>query len=157
MIRAAATGAIEAHPPRPAVAADAPACAAILREWVADTPWFPRPDPPQTDAGSVAARIAREQAWVCGHRAVAFLVLEGSYVSCLYVTRGMRGRGLGRALLDVAKDGQQELRLWTFQRNRRARAFYQREGFHEVRRTCGAGNDEGLPDIEFCWRAEEQA
>ena len=44
--------------------------------------------------------------------------------------------------------------LWTFQANLGAQRFYLREGFAEVRRTDGAGNDEGLPDIQYHWPAE---
>lgn len=142
-------------PLKPAAAADAPACAAILREWIDETPWFPSDDPPQADAAHLARKFEQAQVWVAGHPAQGFLALEEEYVSCLYVARRQRGRGLGRSLLDLAKDRRRELRLWTFRANHRAQVFYRREGFREVRRTNGADNDEGLPDIEFLWRAKE--
>ena len=52
----------------------------------------------------------------------------------------------GRALLDEVKV-LGLVQLWTFQANVRARAFYLREGFRELRFTDGAGNDEKLPDV----------
>ncbi len=43
------------------------------------------------------------------------------------------------------------LRLWTFQANHKARKFYEREEFVELRRTNG-DNEEGLPDILYGWQ-----
>ncbi|WP_165694275.1 hypothetical protein [Teichococcus deserti] len=38
-----------------------------------------------------------------------------------------------------------------FARNRRARAFYAREGFQEVAFGDGSDNEEGEPDIQLNW------
>ncbi len=136
--------------------ADAAPCAAILHEWIAETGWFPTADPPSASADAVRGMIRDGRVTVA--RAVnpaGFVAVEGGYLRCLYVARDWRGQGVGRALLDHAKARTgDELRLWTFRANMRARRFYRREGFVEARGTDGAGNEEGLPDIEMIWRQE---
>jgi GNAT superfamily N-acetyltransferase len=81
------------------------------------------------------------------------LVLDGEVVDQLYVEPGLTGRGVGSALLAVAKrERPQGLRLWTFQSNAGARRFYERHGFAEVRRTDGRDNEERAPDVLYAYR-----
>ncbi len=80
-----------------------------------------------------------------------FLAREGEEVLALYLAPEARGRGVGKALLDAAKAGRERLTLWAFQRNAAALRFYAREGFAEVERTDGAGNEAGLPDVRLVW------
>jgi GNAT superfamily N-acetyltransferase len=54
----------------------------------------------------------------------------------------------------VTKAREPRLVLWTFQANSAAIAFYLREGFVEIERTDGAGNEEGLPDVRMIWRCK---
>jgi GNAT superfamily N-acetyltransferase len=78
------------------------------------------------------------------------LVLDGEFVDQLYVEPGLTGRGIGSALLALAKrERPQGLRLWTFQSNTGARRFYERHGFVEVRRTDGRDNEERAPDVLY--------
>jgi GNAT superfamily N-acetyltransferase len=78
------------------------------------------------------------------------LVLDGDWVHMLYLEPGRTGRGIGRALLDVAKrERPGGLRLWAFVSNVGARRFYEREGFVEVRRTDGRDNEERAPDVLY--------
>ena len=81
------------------------------------------------------------------------LVLDGDMVDQLYVEPGRTGRGIGSALLAVARRERPEgLRLWTFQSNAGAQRFYERHGFVAVRRTDGRGNEERAPDILYASR-----
>jgi GNAT superfamily N-acetyltransferase len=81
------------------------------------------------------------------------LVLDGEFVDQLYVEPGLTARGIGSALLAVAKrERPQGLRLWTFQTNTGARRFYERHGFVEVRRTDGRDNEERAPDVLYSYR-----
>ena len=69
-------------------------------------------------------------------------------------SRRLTGRGIGSALLAVAKrERPQGLRLWAFQTNTGARRFYERHGFVEVRRTDGRDNEERAPDVLYACRA----
>ena len=49
------------------------------------------------------------------------------------------------------------MRLWTFQRNQRARRFYERRGFRLVLLTDGADNEEKEPDALYEWRRPDPA
>ena len=69
----------------------------------------------------------------------------------LYVHPGAQGRGVGSALLDLAKTTGDRLQLWTFQRNLAARRFYERHGFVLVEETDGARNEEREPDALYRW------
>jgi len=40
-------------------------------------------------------------------------------------------------------------RLWAFQRNQRARVFYEHRGFVAAEFTDGAGNEEREPDMRY--------
>jgi GNAT superfamily N-acetyltransferase len=93
--------------------------------------------------------------WVAEHDGAlaGILVLDGDFVDQLYVEPGLTGRGIGSALLALAKrERPHGLRLWAVQSNAGARRFYERHGFLEVRRTDGAGNEERAPDVLYAYR-----
>lgn len=70
----------------------------------------------------------------------------------LYCKRGFTGRGIGHQLLEFAKQHQAVgLELFTFQANLGAQRFYSREGFVEIDRTEGYGNEEQSPDLLMRW------
>jgi RimJ/RimL family protein N-acetyltransferase len=82
------------------------------------------------------------------------LVLDRGWVEQLYVDPAQQGRGIGSALLALAKrERPGGLRLWTFATNTGAQRFYRRHGFVELRRTDGSGNEERSPDVLFRWPA----
>lgn len=133
---------------RRAEAADAGWCARVLGDWVRETGWMPVLHSREEDLGFVAGLIAQAEVWVAEG---GFVVREGEEVRALYLAPAARGRGVGRALLDVAKEGRGRLALWAFAANAGALRFYAREGFCEVARTDGAGNEERLPDVRMVW------
>lgn len=59
----------------------------------------------------------------------AFLLRQGQFVGSLFVEPPRQGRGLGKRLLDAAKEASPVLLTSAFARNERAVRFYQREGF----------------------------
>ena len=70
----------------------------------------------------------------------------------LYVHPDHLGSGAGTALIDAAKaSGVTALELWCFQANTRARRFYEARGFHAIRFTDGAHNEEKTADVRFRW------
>jgi len=82
---------------------------------------------------------------------VAFLALRGEEVRLLYTPPDRIGMGAGTQLIDAAKaSGIGALELWCFQSNERARRFYEARGFHAIRFTDGAQNEEQTPDVR--WR-----
>ena len=136
----------------------AAACAAIMNDWIDATEWMPRVHPRGSVEWFVREVVfAMRRVWVAlqGNEPVGFLALDAEgTVTALYVADRSRGQGIGRFLLNAAKSEERALELWTFQPNARARAFYSREGFRELRRTDG-DNEEGVPDVLMRWEALE--
>jgi GNAT superfamily N-acetyltransferase len=79
------------------------------------------------------------------------IAFRDEWVEQLYVLPETQGRGVGTELLDIAKRASGRLHLWTFQRNARARRFYEARGFVLAEQTDGAGNEEKEPDARYLW------
>jgi len=81
------------------------------------------------------------------------IALETPWIRHLAVFPEHQRGGLGTALLHVAQAASpHELRLFTFQRNHGARAFYERHGFTTV--AFGVSPEpEAEPDVEYRWEA----
>lgn len=140
---------------RPAVPEDALALGTILSDWIDEMPWMPRLHSRDEDRGFCLHLVETMTVWAVqpDRQVLGFLARDGAEVPALYLAPEARGRGLGKALLDEAKAASDGcLRLWTFQANTDAIRFYRREGFAEVARTDGAGNDEKLSDLRLEWR-----
>lgn len=127
--------------------------AKILSDWKDEMDWLPDLHTRSEDQrflnyliDSHNVTIAKNWRGVLG-----FLARDKESVHSLYLAQAARGRGIGKMLLDDAKQKVARLELWAFQQNTRAIAFYTREGFTEVERTDGAGNDEKLPDVRMVW------
>lgn len=134
-------------------AGDAPAIGTILSDWTDETHWIARIHKREHEQAFARDLVARGWVTVARRegRVVGFLAQDGDEVVALYVASGLRGQGVGAALLGRAKRGRTRLTLWAYQFNTGARAFYERHGFHEVARSGGAGNDAQLPDIRYEW------
>jgi GNAT superfamily N-acetyltransferase len=81
------------------------------------------------------------------------IAFREGWIDQLYVLPDAQGRGTGTELLDVAKRAFDRLQLWTFQRNVKARGFYEARGFALVEATDGTRNEEGEPDARYVWSA----
>jgi ribosomal protein S18 acetylase RimI-like enzyme len=95
-----------------------------------------------------------QETWVVvvGATVVGFVTLGDHGVDHLYVAPERQGQGLGTALLELAKrERSGGLRLYTFQANTVARAFYERRGFEVVDLNDGDRNEEGEPDVLYAW------
>jgi GNAT superfamily N-acetyltransferase len=79
------------------------------------------------------------------------IAFHDDWIEQLYVLPEAQGRGVGTELLDVAKRAFERLQLWTFQRNARARRFYEARGFALAEQTDGSGNEEKEPDARYLW------
>lgn len=79
---------------------------------------------------------------------VGFVLGQDQMIEHLYVAPESQRQGIGTLLLEHlarALPGR-PLRLWAFQSNHGAIAFYRRHGFIVIDQTDGSGNEEGLPD-----------
>ena len=86
---------------------------------------------------------------------VALMALSDDKIEQLYVAPAWIGRGLGRRLVALARERRPAgLDLYCFAVNRRARRFYERQGFTPVAFGDGSGNEERQPDVRYAWRPE---
>ena len=79
-----------------------------------------------------------------------FIGLNDEYIEGIFVSDEMQSLGIGKFLLNYAKDKRSKLLLNVYQKNTRAISFYQREGF-EIQ--CN-GIDEatGERDYVMAWK-----
>lgn len=80
-------------------------------------------------------------------RVVGFLSLIDNEVGGIFVDPDLQGRGIGRALMDGARDKRQFLELNVFEANCIARRFYDAYGFEPVARIINEEN--GFPEIRL--------
>lgn len=100
------------------------------------------------------------EVWVAeeGGRVIGFTGLADDSVRHLWVLPEEQDRGVGTALLELAKGRRPEgLQLWVFQRNVGARRFYERHGFTLVKLTDGSHNEEREPDALYVWKPDSPA
>jgi ribosomal protein S18 acetylase RimI-like enzyme len=97
--------------------------------------------------GEYETYVAHVDGAFAGFAAVSVEVLEH-----LYVAPEHQGLGVGSALLDQVKQARPDgFTLWVFQRNERARRFYESHGLRLVSLTDGEGNEEREPDALYAW------
>jgi len=102
--------------------------------------------------GSVLAEC---RVWVAerARQPVGVLALREPWIRQLAVFPPFQRQGIGTALLATARThSPEELRLYTFQRNNAARAFYERHGFLAVAFGVSPA-PESEPDVEYRWQA----
>ena len=79
-----------------------------------------------------------------------FIGLSDEYIEGIFVSDEMQSLGIGKFLLNYAKDKRSKLLLNVYQKNTRAISFYQREGF-EIRRN-GIDEATGERDYVMAWK-----
>jgi len=87
-------------------------------------------------------------------RVLGMMAVEEREGACwleqLYVSPAAQGLGIGAALLaKLVAHTAGPIRLYCFENNRRARAFYERHGFVARARRAGSANEEGCPDLLY--------
>lgn len=79
-----------------------------------------------------------------------FIGLNDEYVEGIFVSDKMQSQGIGKALLNYAKDRRSKLRLNVYQKNTRAISFYQREGL--LIRSSGLDEATGEKEYVMEWQ-----
>jgi GNAT superfamily N-acetyltransferase len=145
---------IESEPANPS---DAPLIAGLIREAKAQAmPWLAVPHTLAEDEAWVAGVLLPEHEVRVARRTddktiVGVIACSPGWIEQLYVSPAAQGNGIGARLLRTAQDeASGQLELWTFQRNARARSFYERHGFVAVDETSG-DNEENEPDVRYRW------
>jgi GNAT superfamily N-acetyltransferase len=73
-----------------------------------------------------------------------------AWIDQLYLMPGAEGHGIGSKLLQHAhRHLRRPVRLYTFQENLRARAFYERHGYKALEFTDGQSNEEKCADVLY--------
>lgn len=81
---------------------------------------------------------------------VGMIAYNETEISQLYVHVDYQGLGIGEILLNRVKaQSNGKLTLYTFEINRKAQRFYEKNGFKIIGR--GYENEENLPDIQYQW------
>jgi GNAT superfamily N-acetyltransferase len=117
-------------------------------------PWLAGLHTPEEDRWFLRERVFPTcAAWGAfdGATMIGMLAFREGWIDQLYVLPDAQGRGVGTGLLHVAQDAMGRIQLWTFQRNARARRFYEARGFALVQETDGAENEEREPDALYLW------
>lgn len=137
---------------RRATADDAPACARIVRHWLDVSGWMPEGPSEAALTQMMRDAFPQREAYVAQNDApLGYLSLDADsdHIRGLYVATP--GRGIGKALIDRAKQGRSFLSLNSHMPNEAAHRFYTREGFVVTARDL-AGAD-GVPELRMEWHA----
>ena len=98
--------------------------------------------------------VKNNQIWVVVSQnyPVGFMAMNNDFVDQLYIDPDHQRRGIGRSLLNLARERSPEhVWLYTLQVNASARAFYEKNGF--VAEKFGISPPpESEPDVEYHWR-----
>ena len=78
-----------------------------------------------------------------------FLGLTGDHIAGLFVREDARSRGIGRRLLEAAKERRGRLTLCVYERSQGAMKFYRREGFSVEQRRADAAT--GAAEFFMVW------
>jgi GNAT superfamily N-acetyltransferase len=118
--------------PRAPTVADVPAMARIVNDWIDATPWMLRDLPAEEIEVSIAKGLAQREMWVIGAPAAGYISVEAEIAHVWGFYCAEPGKGVGKRLLDRAKEGRDFLSLNTHMPNVAAQRFYAREGFVPV-------------------------
>jgi GNAT superfamily N-acetyltransferase len=122
-------------------------------------PWLRHAHTAEEEAAwLVGTALPGARVWVAADddgRPAGFLARERDLIAHLYLRPDRWRQGIGSALIAAARaDSPPRLRLFVFQRNLAARAFYEHHGFRAVRFGDGRTNMEAEPDALYEWTAE---
>ena len=78
-----------------------------------------------------------------------FAGMQGNYLAGIFIEKSARSTGIGKQLLDHIKETRSPLFLKVYQENRRAIAFYQREGL--IITNEGVDEDTGHREYTMTW------
>ncbi len=127
-------------------------CARIIATWAAQTDWIPEELPEEKLADLIREAFPNRDIWVAGDPIDCYMSVDPveQKVGALYCL--CTGQGIGKQLLDKAKEGRDHLWLTTHVPNVDAQRFYRREGFVETGREPPVPPDT-VPVIRMEWRA----
>ena len=140
---------------RKAKSFDSKYCVKILRDWAGETSWMPELDDLEPMEKYWKGVFENEPTWIAefNNKIIGFCVRNIGHennIGALYVVPDSRGRGVGKHLLDLAKEGCDHITVWAYEENTKARKFYQRESCIEVLQEFD--ENVNLMDVEHHWK-----
>lgn len=105
----------------------------------------------QGHAGAVRRILPESEVYVSaeGEEIRGFIGLDGDYIAGIFVADRWRGSGIGRLLLGCVKEKKERLTLGVYEKNTRAAAFYEREGF--TVKECVVDPETGERENRMAW------
>lgn len=102
---------------------------------------------------SEAISLAEVYTALSGGEIVGFIGLNEGHIEGIFVDGGHRSEGVGKSLIDFAKELYPKLSLCVYEKNERAVDFYRREGFLPIRKKpdISTGETEILMRWEVKW------
>lgn len=82
---------------------------------------------------------------------LGFIGLNGSYIEGIFVNSDNQHKGVGTALLNKAKKNNCKLTLSVYEKNLKARSFYEKNGFEIISRSIDSETDEA--EYAMMWKA----
>lgn len=76
------------------------------------------------------------------NKAVGFIGLSGSYIEGIFIKSDCQHKGIGTALLNKAKQINNVLMLHVYEKNTKAFAFYQNNGFRILKESINSDTNE---------------
>lgn len=140
---------------RDAIKRDGPIVAKVFRATTRhDLPYLPELHTDEDDVRHFTEIVEHQKATVAevDGQIVGFSATLPGHLNYLYILPNYQGNGIGSTLLKRAMDDNTELQLWAFQKNTRAREFYEHFGFHVAELTDGQANEEHEPDVRYIWK-----
>jgi len=87
--------------------------------------------------------------WEEAGTVVGFIALIGNEVGAIFLDPDFQGRGIGRRLMDHARDLRGELEVEVFEENSIGRAFYDRYGFELIERKVHRATGHAVLRLRF--------
>jgi GNAT superfamily N-acetyltransferase len=143
---------------RRAGATDLDSCAAIINDYMDFTDWLPRAISRQAIAEMYSpALLDKRIIFVAEYdgEVTGYLSMDhrAGFIHAIYLRPHARGAGLGKALLNAAKQARpQGFELTVFEPNSDALRFYIREGLVEVPQGRKDDTPEGVPTLLMRWQ-----
>lgn len=136
---------------------DARAIAVLLRHtFRVSLPFLPELHTAEDDLWFVREQmLVKDEVWLAESDnlvLLGFVAFREGWIDHLYVHPEHQGQGIGPMLLAKPMRYRQARRLWAFQKNARARAFYEAHGFQPIEFTDGSANEEKEPGVLYEWR-----
>lgn len=138
-------------------AADGPAMAQIINDWIDETDWMPRIHSHEAIEGFFTPELLAKRVVLIGEitngTIQGYLTLrpEGM-IAAFYLAPAARGTGLAILMMAEAKRLHPErLDLGVMEPNLRARKFYEAQGFVEIPEGRKTDTDEGIPELLMRW------